>query len=166
MDQWYDAALGRGAGELVIGRVGPAAGGVLRSAVTPPDPSSVRSAPAVAHRRQPIPVRRLRTFADAQASDAPVTGLIGPGGRGASGHRHPGLPWAGCIVLTATSAALAEIREKAAADGAVVVDMPRIAQTNRVYDDYLAELAETKPEDLAASAVSIIGPRNRIAKLV
>jgi hypothetical protein len=28
---------------------------------------------AVAHRRQPIPVRRLRTFADAQASDAPVT---------------------------------------------------------------------------------------------
>jgi hypothetical protein len=69
-------------------------------------------------------------------------------------------------VLTASSAALAEIREKAAADGAVVVDMPRIAQTNRVYDDYLAELAETKPEDLAASAVSIIGPRNRISKLV
>jgi len=50
--------------------------------------------------------------------------------------------------------------------GAVVVDMPRIAQANRVYDDYLAELAETKPEDLAASAVSIIGPRNKISKLV
>jgi hypothetical protein len=44
--------------------------------------------------------------------------------------------------------------------------MPRIAQTNRVYDDHLAELAETKPKDLAASAVSIIGPRNRISKLV
>jgi hypothetical protein len=102
----------------------------------------------------------------AASTAAAVTGLIGPGGRDASGHRHPGLPWAGCTVLTASSAVLAEIREKAAADGAVVVDMPRIAQTNRVYDDYLAELAETKPEDLAANAVSIIGPRNRISKLV
>jgi hypothetical protein len=102
----------------------------------------------------------------AASTGAAVTGLIGPGGRDASGHSHPGLPWAGCTVLTASSAALTEIREKAAAGGAVVVDMPRIAQTNRVYDDYLAELAETKPEDLAASAVSIIGPRNRISKLV
>jgi hypothetical protein len=42
----------------------------------------------------------------------------------------------------------------------------RSAQANRIYDDYLAEPAETKPEDLAASAVSIIGPRNRISKLV
>jgi len=77
----------------------------------------------------------------AASTGAAVTGLIGLGGRDASGHSHPGLPWAGCTVLTASSAALAEIREKAAADGAVVVDMPRIAQTNRVYDDYLAELA-------------------------
>jgi len=44
--------------------------------------------------------------------------------------------------------------------------MPASAQTNRVYDDYLAELAQTKPEDLAVSAVSIIGPRNKVAKLV
>lgn len=73
---------------------------------------------------------------------------------------------AGCTVLTATAAALAEIREKAVADGMAVADMPRSAQTNRIYDDYLAELAETKPEDLTASAVSIIGPRNRISKLV
>lgn len=53
----------------------------------------------------------------ASSTAAAVTGLIGPGGRDASGHRHPGLPWAGCTVLT-------------------------------------------------ASAVSIIGPRNRISKLV
>jgi hypothetical protein len=102
----------------------------------------------------------------AASTGTAVTGLIGPGGPDASGHPHPGLPWAGCTVLTATSAALADIREKATADGMVVVDMPRIAQTNRVYDDYLAELAQTKPEDLAVSAVSIIGPRNRISKLV
>jgi hypothetical protein len=69
-------------------------------------------------------------------------------------------------VLTAAPAALAEIRRKAAADGMVVVDMPRSAQTNRVYDGYLADLASTKPEDLAPAAVSIIGPRNRISRLV
>jgi hypothetical protein len=50
----------------------------------------------------------------AASTGAAVTGLIGPGGRDASGHSHPGLPWAGCTVLTASSAALAEIREKAA----------------------------------------------------
>jgi hypothetical protein len=48
----------------------------------------------------------------------------------------------------------------------VIVADEASAQTNRSYDDYLAELAETKPEDLTASAVSIIGPRNRISKLV
>jgi hypothetical protein len=102
----------------------------------------------------------------AASTGAAVAGLIGPGGRDASGHRHPGLPWAGCTILVATAAALEEIRRQAVADGMAVVDMPRSAQTNRVYDDYLAELAGTKPEDLAASAVSIIGPRNRISRLV
>ena len=103
----------------------------------------------------------------AASTGAAVTGLIGPPGQDASGHRHPGLPWAGCTVLTASPAGLAEIRAKAAAsDGVLVVDMPQSAQTNRVYDSYLAELTQTKPEDLAANAVSIIGPRNKIAKLV
>jgi hypothetical protein len=36
----------------------------------------------------------------------------------------------------------------------------------RVYDGYLAELAQTKPDDLAVSAVSIIGPRNKVSQLV
>jgi len=35
-----------------------------------------------------------------------------------------------------------------------------------VYDDHLAELAGTKPEDLAVSATSIIGPRNTTSRLV
>lgn len=69
-------------------------------------------------------------------------------------------------MLTATSAALADIRGKATADGMVVVDMPRSAQTSRIYDVYLAELAETKPADLAVSAVSIIGPRDELSRLV
>ena len=70
-------------------------------------------------------------------------------------------------MLTASPAALAGVRAKAAADdGVLVVDMPASAQSNRVYDDYRTELAGTKPEDLAVSAVSIIGPRNKVAKLV
>ncbi|MBP2325246.1 hypothetical protein JOF56_005631 [Kibdelosporangium banguiense] len=96
-----------------------------------------------------------------------VTGLIGPGGPDASGQYHPGLPWAGCSVLRATPGQIAEIREKAVTSaGVLLADMPMSAQTNRVYDEYLAELAETKPADLATCAISVIGPRNRIAKLV
>jgi hypothetical protein len=103
----------------------------------------------------------------AASTGAAVAGLIGPPGEDASGHAHPGLPWAGCTVLTASPAALAGIRAQAAAsDGVLVVDMPASAQSNRVYDGYLAELAGTKPEDLAVSAVSIVGPRNKVAKLV
>ncbi|WP_433298691.1 DUF2000 domain-containing protein [Pseudonocardia sp. CA-142604] len=96
-----------------------------------------------------------------------VEGLIAHGGPDASGDEHPGLPWAGCTILAATAEALAATRTAAAAaDGVLVVDMPEAAQSHRVYDDYLAELADTEPEKLACSAVSIIGPRNRVSKLV
>jgi hypothetical protein len=74
------------------------------------------------------------------AATAPaVPGLLGSGGPDAADVWHPGLPWAGC------SAA---------------------AQATRVYDDYLRALAKTHPDDLAVLAVSLIGPRNRVAKLV
>jgi hypothetical protein len=53
-----------------------------------------------------------------------------------------------------------------ASDDVLVVDVPEAAQSHRVYDDYLAELADTEPEKLACGAVSIIGPRNRVSKLV
>jgi hypothetical protein len=96
-----------------------------------------------------------------------VEGLIARGGPDASGHDHPGLPWAGCTVLAATPQALAETHAKAtAAQEVLVVDMPAAAQAHRVYDDYLAELAETAPKDLRNCAISIIGPRNRVDKMV
>jgi len=43
---------------------------------------------------------------------------------------------------------------------------PAAAQATRVYDDYLRELAKTDADDLAVLAVSLIGPRNQVAKLV
>ena len=96
-----------------------------------------------------------------------VTGMIGRAAPDASGHVHPGLPWAGCTILRATAGQLAEIRAKAvASEGVLVTDMPTIAQTTRVYTEYMSELAETKPADLAPCAIGVVGPRNRVSKLV
>jgi Protein of unknown function (DUF2000) len=47
------------------------------------------------------------------AATAPVVpGLLGPGGPDAAEVWHPGLPWAGCSILAASSAQLAEIRRQ------------------------------------------------------
>jgi hypothetical protein len=101
------------------------------------------------------------------AAAAPaVPGLLGPGGSDGSGGWHEGLPWAGSTILAATPDELAELRQKAMAQQLFVTDMPGVAQATRVYDDYLHQLSETHVEKLALLAVSIIGPRNRVAKLV
>ena len=103
----------------------------------------------------------------AATTGALVGGLIADGGPDASGHLHPGLPWAGCTILGGSPEEVAAVRARAAAaDGVLVADMPASAQTNRVYDDYLAELAGTKPDDLNVTAFSVIGPRNRVDKMV
>jgi hypothetical protein len=103
----------------------------------------------------------------AAATGALVSGLIADGGPDASGYVHPGLPWAGCTLLGGGPEQIAAVRDRAtAAEGVLVADMPAAAQTNRVYDDYLAELAGTKPDDLNVTAFSVIGPRNRVDKLV
>jgi len=103
----------------------------------------------------------------AAATGALVGGLIARGGPDASGHVHPGLPWAGCTILGGTPEEIATVRARAVgSDGVLVADMPVAAQTNRVYDDYLAELAGTKPDDLDIVAFSVIGPRNRVDKMV
>jgi hypothetical protein len=101
------------------------------------------------------------------AATAPaVAGLLGPGGPDAAGQWHPGLPWAGCSILAATAAELAVIRQQALDRQLLAADMPAAAQATRVYDGYLRELGKTEPGDLDLLAVSLIGPRNRVAKLV
>lgn len=100
------------------------------------------------------------------ATQAHVTGLLGPAAVDPDGGLHPGLPWAGCSVLGADTAALTALRNRAlAGDGVFVADMPEAAQATRVYDDYLASVAATAAADLRLSAVSLVGPKNRIAKL-
>ena len=103
----------------------------------------------------------------ASATATSVTGLLGPDAKDAGGSVHPGLPWAGCTVLGAPADRLAEIRAKAVESlGVFVADMPTYGQSTRVYDEYLRQVGETETGDLAYHAVSLVGPRNRIDKLV
>ena len=103
----------------------------------------------------------------AAATVAGVQGLLGPSGADASGSQHPGLPWAGCSILAADAATLRSIRAKGEAhEGTFVADMPIAAQETRVYDDYLAALESSDPELIDYLAVSLVGPKNRIDKIV
>jgi hypothetical protein len=96
-----------------------------------------------------------------------LPGLLGPDVKDASGGVHPGLPWAGCSVLAAPAETLRALRGKAAArDDLLVVDMPGQAQTSRLYDEYTAQLGETAEEDFDYLAVSLVGPRNPVSRLV
>ncbi|MFC1407028.1 MULTISPECIES: DUF2000 domain-containing protein [Streptacidiphilus] len=94
--------------------------------------------------------------------------LVGRDGDDASGVPHPGLPWAGCSILAADADTLGTLRTEAVAKGdeVLIVDMPDLAQTSRVYDEYLDQLAGSKTEDLTYCAISLVGPRNKIDKLV
>ena len=70
-------------------------------------------------------------------------------------------------MLAADAAALRAIRAKAASSaGCFVADMPAAAQQTRVYADYLATMKETAADDVDYYAVGVVGPRNRVDKIV
>jgi hypothetical protein len=96
-----------------------------------------------------------------------VPGLLGPDAVDADGVVHPGLPWAGCTILSAGQGQLRTLRAKAqASDGMFVADMPSAAQHTRVYDEYLQEVAGGETDGFDYYAVSIVGPKNRVDRLV
>ena len=102
----------------------------------------------------------------AATTGAFVEGLIARGGPDAAGQDHAGLPWAGCTILGGTPEEIAAARARAVSgEQMLVVDMPASAQSHRVYDDYLAELAATSPGELSIRAFSLVGPRNRVDKI-
>jgi hypothetical protein len=102
----------------------------------------------------------------AATTGALVEGLIARGGPDAAGRDHSGLPWAGCTILGGTPEEVAAVRARASSgEQMLVVDMPAAAQSHRVYDDYLAELAVTDPDELGICAFSLVGPRNRVDKI-
>ncbi|GAA0542571.1 hypothetical protein GCM10010172_25030 [Paractinoplanes ferrugineus] len=103
----------------------------------------------------------------AAATSKAVSGLLGDDATDADGNTHPGLPWAGCTVLAADSVTLRTIRAKAAArPDFFVADMPVAAQQTRVYTEYLAAVGEASADGLDYYAVSIVGPRNPLDKIV
>ena len=103
----------------------------------------------------------------AAATSPVVTGLLSGSAVDAAGSEHVGLPWAGCSVLAADGPALVRIRERAAASPDVfVADMPVSAQLTRVYDEYLEAVAAQAPEEIAYAAVGLVGPRNRVDRIV
>ena len=103
----------------------------------------------------------------AAATAAEVDGLLGPAAVDADGGAHPGLPWAGCSVLRASGEQLAAIRAKAdASEHVFVADMPAAAQLTRVYDEYLQAMAGAASGAVPYYAVSVVGPRNRVDRIV
>ncbi len=102
----------------------------------------------------------------AAATQSSVAGLLGEDAADAEGTVHPGLPWSGCSILAADAAALRAIRAKAASYAdTFVADMPALAR-RRWSTRTTAPLGKTAAEDVAYCAVSIVGPRNRVGKLV
>jgi hypothetical protein len=47
-----------------------------------------------------------------------------------------------------------------------VADMPSQAQSTRVYDEYLRQLATATGDQIVYYAISVVGPRNRVDKMV
>ncbi len=96
-----------------------------------------------------------------------VAGLLGPAAIDGAGSLHPGLPWAGCSVLVADAETLRSIRAQGEAhEGTFVADMPLAAQQTRVYDDYLTTVSASLPGEIDYLALSLVGPKNRIDKMV
>ena len=94
-----------------------------------------------------------------------VSGIVGPDATDAAGSVHPGLPWIGCAVLGATREQLATVRAKAASSlGVFVAGMTRAGQRTLVYDEYRELVGRDEVHDFLA--VSVVGPRNRVDKIV
>jgi hypothetical protein len=116
-----------------------------------------------------LPTGRVVNAAVCVAAATPqdVTGLLGRGGTDGAGSAHAGLPWAGCSILAGDAATLQRVRASAEAHPEVyVADMPLAAQETRVYDDYLTQLAGSAPDQIAYAAVSLVGPRKRVDRIV
>ncbi|WP_312871898.1 DUF2000 domain-containing protein [Amycolatopsis acididurans] len=99
------------------------------------------------------------------AVGAALPGVVGEAVPDAAGSPHAGLPWGGVSILAADGAKIREIRAKAVTrDGVFVADMTKHAQASTSYEEYTASLAVTGEPDYYA--ISLLGPRNKIGKLV
>jgi hypothetical protein len=91
--------------------------------------------------------------------------LVGAPLRERDGTAHPGLIPVGIPVLKATSLQLSELRQKSLPH-CDVVDFPVQGQATTDYDAFLDAVLAHPGESLQYLAVGLVGPRNRIGKLV
>lgn len=91
--------------------------------------------------------------------------LVGAALEDAQGQVHPGLIPIGIPVLRASATQLTQLRHKAQAS-ADVVDFPVQGQQTTDYHAFRAAVKALPGEALAYLAVGLVGPRNKVSKLV
>jgi hypothetical protein len=91
--------------------------------------------------------------------------LVGAPLRERDGTTHPGLIPIGITVLKATSEQLSELRAKALPH-CDVVDFPVQGQSTTDYAAFLSSVLTHSGESLRYVAVGLLGPKNRVGKLV
>ncbi|TVT62282.1 DUF2000 domain-containing protein [Amycolatopsis rhizosphaerae] len=101
------------------------------------------------------------------AVGAALPGLLGGEVVDGSGQSHAGLPWCGCPILGADAEKVRALHDKAVTrEGIFVAGMSKHAQASRSYEEYAETLGSTPAEELSYYAISLVGPRNKIDKLV
>jgi hypothetical protein len=91
--------------------------------------------------------------------------LVGASLQESDGTAHPGLIPIGIPVLKATMQQLSELHQKSLVH-CDVVDFPVQGQATTDYDAFLAAVRTLPGNSLQYLAVGLVGPRNRISKLV
>jgi hypothetical protein len=91
--------------------------------------------------------------------------LVGAPLNESDGTAHPGLIPIGIPVLKATAQQLSALRQKSLAH-CDVVDFPVQGQTTTDYEAFRASIQALSGESMQYLAIGLVGPRNRIGKLV
>jgi hypothetical protein len=91
--------------------------------------------------------------------------LVGPDFEDARGASHTGLIPTGLPILGADAAGLTALRDAAAEQGLVVVDLPTAAQQTNDYDVFRAAVASPGPGALGYLGVLVSGPPKTVRRL-
>jgi hypothetical protein len=95
-----------------------------------------------------------------------LDGSVAPDSPDASGALHAGLNPHPVPTLVASGEQLRDLHAQAAdIEGAVVVGFNEVARRSRTYPDYVATLADTKPDDIDYVGLIVYGPRGPVTKL-
>jgi hypothetical protein len=92
--------------------------------------------------------------------------IVGADVKDRSGSLHSGLPWPGCTIVETDAVGVRRIRTAAAEGGLAIADMTSIAQRASAYADYLDALADARADEIIYYAVSVLGPKKSVNRLI